>query len=91
MEKLPVCNQGSGYECDLCEPELICKSVDVDKGTCCNNFADMIDFSKLIVSTLEAEILADKSYTVVGFGRSTRLSLDSSNALERGRRCIGGL
>jgi len=75
-----VCNQLSGYECYLCEPALICKSDGVDEGTCCNNFRDVIDFSKLMVDTLESTIPSDQSYSVVGFGDVATLASDMTNS-----------
>ena len=40
-----VCNKDTGFECVACEPELICYDSELDKGTCCNNFYDLIDFT----------------------------------------------
>ncbi len=71
-----VCNQDTEVECVGCEPELICNDIDGDKGTCCTNFYDVIEFAKLIINSL-ASIQSEQMYSVVGFAtevtRSTLL------------------
>ena len=47
-----VCNQGTGFECNACQPTLICNSDETDQIKCCNNFRDVVEFSSLMVNTL---------------------------------------
>ena len=68
-----VCNSDTGFECLGCEPELICKDSDVDKGTCCNNFNDLIEFAKALINAL-ATISDEASFTIVPFATDAKLA-----------------
>ena len=61
-----VCNEETGSECVGCEPATICNDVGVEKGTCCTNFFDVIEFAKLVINTL-ASVQSEQMYSVVGF------------------------
>mmetsp|Transcript_27314 Transcript_27314/g.50333 ORF Transcript_27314/g.50333 Transcript_27314/m.50333 type:complete len:355 (+) Transcript_27314:770-1834(+) len=83
-----VCNQGTPFLCEGCEPELICNDIGVDKDTCCANFFDVVEFAKLMVKTFES-IPSDQSYSIVGFATDaawtsdiTTSSIETLNALD---------
>ena len=75
-----VCNQGTGFECNLCEPALICNTDDMPPSTCCANFLNVVDFSKDMVMAL-TEFVGNQTYSVVQFATNASLitSLSSSN------------
>lgn len=75
-----VCNQGTGFECNQCEPSLICNADGVPSNTCCNNFVNVIDFAKGMVSSL-SELDSNQTYSVVQFATNATLvsSLTLSN------------
>ncbi|KAL7483642.1 hypothetical protein ACHAW6_009288 [Cyclotella cf. meneghiniana] len=75
-----VCNQGTGFECNSCEPALICNSEGVTVGTCCLNFLEVVTFAKEMVTSL-GSLLSNQTYSVVQFATNTTLvtSLTSSN------------
>jgi len=52
---------------------LICKDSDVDKGTCCDNFNDLIEFAKALINSL-ATISDDASFTIVPFATDAKLA-----------------
>ncbi|KAL3779344.1 hypothetical protein HJC23_007474 [Cyclotella cryptica] len=75
-----VCNQGTGFECNSCEPVLICNADGVSIATCCLNFLEVVTFTKDIVTSL-GSLLSNQSYSVVQFATNATLvtSLTSSN------------
>ncbi len=82
---IAVCNGDTGFECHSCEPETIClESIDgvgYNKATCCNNFYDVIEFSKLMISSLEM-LPVNRSYSLVSFGNNATLDLDLASPEE---------
>lgn len=76
-----VCNQNTDALCTNCETELICNDIGVDKGTCCNNFLDVIEFSKLMVNRL-ASIPTAQAYTIVGYGSNATIATDMSSSAD---------
>lgn len=75
-----VCNGNTGFECYSCEPETICLEsisggVGEDKTICCTNFYEVIEFSKLIIRSLEI-LPVTQSYSLVSFGNNATLDLD---------------
>ena len=70
-----VCNQGTGFECENCEPELVCNDVGLGLGTCCNNFLEVIEFTKSLVNSL-SNIDVEQSYSLVGFGVDAEVAID---------------
>ncbi|KAL9182252.1 hypothetical protein ACHAXT_012904 [Thalassiosira profunda] len=75
-----VCNQGTGFFCEECDPPLICNEAGVVKENCCTNFLSLTEFAQLVVMSL-GSLPVDQSYSVVGFGSgaSVSLSLGSSD------------
>jgi hypothetical protein len=75
-----VCNQGTGFECNQCEPALICNADGGPSSTCCNNFVNVIDFAKGMVLSL-SELDSNQTYSVVQFATNATLvsSLTLSN------------
>lgn len=82
---IAVCNGDTGFECYACEPETIClesiEAVGDNKATCCNNFYDVIEFSKLMISSLE-RLPVNRSYSLVSFGNNATLDLDLASPEE---------
>ena len=76
-----VCNKDTGFECVACEPELICYDSELDKGTCCNNFYDLIEFTKSMIRAL-AMISVESSFSIVPFATNATLVSDLASALE---------
>ena len=76
-----VCNKDTGFECVACEPELICYDSELDKRTCCNNFYDLIEFTKSMISAL-AMISVESSFSIVPFATNATLVSDLASALE---------
>mmetsp|Transcript_34839 Transcript_34839/g.61222 ORF Transcript_34839/g.61222 Transcript_34839/m.61222 type:complete len:985 (+) Transcript_34839:152-3106(+) len=65
-----VCNDGNGSDCLECDSE--CRDSSVSKDTCCNNVANIKDFSSLMVDLL-GDFPAEKSFSVVQFATEARL------------------
>ena len=61
-----VCNQGTGFECNWCDPALICNADGVVLSSCCNNFVDVVGFTKEMISSL-ATLNANQNFSVVQF------------------------
>lgn len=76
-----VCNKDTGFECVACEPELICYDSELDKGTCCKNFYDLIEFTKSMISAL-AMISVESSFSIVPFATNATLVSDLASAVE---------
>ena len=76
-----VCNKDTGFECVAWEPELICYDSELDKGTCCNNFNDLIEFTKSMISAL-AMISVESSFSIVPFATNAELVSDLASADE---------
>ena len=76
-----VCNKDTGFECVACEPELICYDSELDKRTCCNNFYDLIEFTKSMISAL-AMISVESSFSIVPFATNATLVSDLASAVE---------
>ena len=77
-----VCNKGTGFECASCEPELICYDPDVGgRGTCCNNFLYLIEFTKDMISTF-GSFVAARSFSIVPFATTATLVSDLASADE---------
>lgn len=77
-----VCNFGVG-ECLFCEPSLFCTNLFsfLPKQQCCQNYIDMIQFSKLMVLALD-QFEADRSFSIVNFSTSAQLFNGLSSADE---------
>jgi hypothetical protein len=75
-----VCNQGTGFECNWCEPTLICNADGVDPSSCCNNFVNVTDFAEGMISSLSL-LESNQTYSVVQFATNASLvsSLTSPN------------
>lgn len=75
-----VCNRGTGFECNACEPALVCNADGVSSNSCCTNFMDVIEFTKGMVTAL-SELEASQTYSVVRFATNASLvsSVTSSN------------
>lgn len=74
-----VCNDGSGAECSGCRASFLpmffsssCRDSFVDEDTCCNNFANVKEFSGIMVNLL-GDFQADKSFSVVQFSTSAEV------------------
>ena len=76
-----VCNKDTGFECVACEPELICYDSELDKGTCCTNFYDLIEFTKSMISAL-AMTSVESSFSIVPFATNATLVSDLASADE---------
>ncbi|KAL7522406.1 hypothetical protein ACHAWX_007092 [Stephanocyclus meneghinianus] len=61
-------------DCLFCEPALFCSNLFsfLPPSTCCNNYADIIEFSKLMVFALE-QFEAEKSFSLVQFATNAQL------------------
>ncbi|KAL3798986.1 hypothetical protein HJC23_005125 [Cyclotella cryptica] len=61
-------------DCLFCEPALFCSNLFsfLPPDTCCNNYADIIEFSKLMVLALD-QFDAEKSFSVVQFATNAQL------------------
>jgi len=75
-----VCNGGGGSECEECRASFLpiffnseCRDKFVNEDTCCNNFANMKQFSSLMVDLL-GDFPAEKSFSVVHFSTDARLA-----------------
>mmetsp|Transcript_34836 Transcript_34836/g.61204 ORF Transcript_34836/g.61204 Transcript_34836/m.61204 type:complete len:917 (+) Transcript_34836:152-2902(+) len=74
-----VCNDGMGSECLECRSAFLpmfftseCRDRFVSEDTCCNNFANVKEFSSLMVNLL-GDFPAEKSFSVVQFATNARL------------------
>eukprot|EP00581_Thalassiosira_minuscula_P010308 CAMPEP_0183710014 /NCGR_PEP_ID=MMETSP0737-20130205/5903_1 /TAXON_ID=385413 /ORGANISM="Thalassiosira miniscula, Strain CCMP1093" /LENGTH=892 /DNA_ID=CAMNT_0025938237 /DNA_START=120 /DNA_END=2798 /DNA_ORIENTATION=+ len=74
-----VCNDGKGSECLECRAPFLpmfftseCRDMFVSEDTCCNNFADVKEFSSNMVNLLD-NFPADKSFSVVQFATNAQL------------------
>ena len=65
-----ICNDGNGSDCLDCDSE--CRDSSVSKDTCCNNVADIKEFSSLMVDLL-GDFPAEKSFSVVQFATKAQL------------------
>jgi hypothetical protein len=72
-----------------CFPELICHDDGVGEGKCCDNFFDVVEFIKLIVSRLGSSIPSEQSYSVVGFATDAAFATDAT--LTSGRTALDAL
>lgn len=77
-----VCNFGVG-ECLLCEPSLFCSNLFsfLPRQQCCQNYVDMIEFSKLMILALD-QFEADKSFSLVQFATTAQLTSGLSSSEE---------
>jgi len=76
-----VCNKGTGFGCDACEPELICYDSDVDRATCCNDFSYVIEFTKDMIGAF-GSFVAERSFSIVPFATNAELANDLSTMTE---------
>jgi len=78
-----VCNNFLSSECLFCQPSFFCQNLFsfLPREQCCQNYIDIIDFSKLMVFALD-QFEADKSFSVVQFATSAQLASDLSPANE---------
>ena len=60
---------------------MICYDSELDKGTCCNNFYDLIEFTKSMISAL-AMISVESSFSIVPFATNATLVSDLASAVE---------
>jgi len=74
-----ICNSGTGSECVDCQSTFLpiffmseCKDFFVTEDTCCSNFANIKEFSALIVTSL-GESSANTSFSVVQFATNAQL------------------
>jgi hypothetical protein len=79
-----VCNKFLAGECLFCQPSLFCQNLFsfLPREQCCQNYVDMVEFSKLMVYTLDNFFEADKSFSVVQFATSAQLASGLSTASE---------
>ena len=77
-----VCNFGIG-ECLFCEPSLFCQNLFsfLPKQECCQNYVDMINFSKLMVFAL-GQFEGSSSFSIVQFATSAQLASSLASADE---------
>ena len=77
-----VCNQDTGFECMACLPDMVCNTIfnSEDKAMCCDNFQEMVDFTKDIVNELSQNQKVEQSYSIVGFNDDSKLVMDMANA-----------
>lgn len=87
-----VCNGNSGSDCLNCRASLLesilpmffssgCRDTSVSEDTCCNNFANVKDFSALVIDSL-GDIPVEKSFSVVQFATSAQLLSGRSSAAQ---------
>ena len=62
-----------------------------NKATCCNNFYDVIEFSKLIIGSLDTMLPVSRSYSLVSFGNNATLDLDLADTSEEMVLALDGL
>lgn len=74
-----VCSDGMGSECNECRAAFLpifftseCRDKFVSEDTCCNNFANVKEFSSLMVDLL-GEFPAEKSFSLVQFATDAQL------------------
>lgn len=74
-----ICNDGTGSECLDCRASFLpfffsseCKDTFVNEDTCCNNFANVKEFSSTMVNLLD-DFDAEKSFSVVQFSTTAQL------------------
>mmetsp|Transcript_30575 Transcript_30575/g.66107 ORF Transcript_30575/g.66107 Transcript_30575/m.66107 type:complete len:919 (-) Transcript_30575:141-2897(-) len=74
-----VCSGGTGSECNECRAAFLpifftseCRDKFVSEDTCCNNFANVKEFSSLMVDLL-GDFPADKSFSLVQFATDAQL------------------
>mmetsp|Transcript_4144 Transcript_4144/g.9394 ORF Transcript_4144/g.9394 Transcript_4144/m.9394 type:complete len:870 (-) Transcript_4144:132-2741(-) len=75
-----VCNGGAGAECVDCQATFIpiisfvseCRDSFVSEDTCCNNFANVKEFSSLMVNLL-GDLNTEKSFSIVQFATDAQL------------------
>mmetsp|Transcript_17014 Transcript_17014/g.36663 ORF Transcript_17014/g.36663 Transcript_17014/m.36663 type:complete len:1197 (+) Transcript_17014:135-3725(+) len=74
-----VCNDGTGSLCTECAPLASCNSGGERPTVCCPNFANMIEFTKSLVTSL-GELPTDQDFSIVHFGTdvSVASTLESS-------------
>lgn len=88
LEITKVCNQGTGFECVGCNPGLICNDIEIDSslgigmGACCNNFVQVIDFTRDLVNSLSNLPVDRQRYSIVGFGNSASVAVQRANPEE---------
>ena len=90
-----VCNIGIS-ECLFCEPSFLCQNLFsfIPKEQCCQNYIDMMNFSKLMVFALD-QFEGSSSFSVVQFATSAQLvsglaSADETMAVLDSIRFTGG-
>ena len=78
-----VCNQGTGFECKDCLPELVCNDgmTELLSTSCCNNFQRVIDFTKDIVNSM-SDIDVDQKYSIVGFSNNANVAVGMTDSEE---------
>lgn len=95
-----VCNGDSGSDCLECRTSLLgsllpmffsseCRDGTVSEDTCCTNFANVKDFSSLVVDAL-GELPGENSFSVVQFATNAQLVSGRSTAA-RARAVLDGL
>mmetsp|Transcript_35757 Transcript_35757/g.60966 ORF Transcript_35757/g.60966 Transcript_35757/m.60966 type:complete len:752 (+) Transcript_35757:58-2313(+) len=74
-----VCTDGMDYECAECRSSFLpmlfdseCRDSGVSEDTCCNNFANVKEFSSTMVKLLD-DFQAEKSFSVVQFATKAQL------------------
>ena len=76
-----VCSKGILNPCTGCSPGIFCQDGGFDKDTCCSNFADIKEFAKLMVNSLDEEFpKVDKSFSVVQFEASAQVESELSSS-----------
>ena len=84
-----VCNDGDGSDCEGCSPPTFfglnifflpdCRDSFVSEDTCCNNFANVKDFSSIMVNLLDG-FNSEKDFSVVQFATNAQLVSNLSSA-----------
>lgn len=67
-----VCNRVWDNPCEGCEPLFYCYDDGVGRDICCNNFRDMVEFAKSMITSLAA-LQSNQSYSVVQFATNATL------------------
>ncbi|KAL7540437.1 hypothetical protein ACHAXR_010107 [Thalassiosira sp. AJA248-18] len=78
-----VCSGDFPMQCLRCFPNVVCQDRGVDQDTCCRNFADVKEFSSLVVNSLADELpTVDKSFSVVQFSKDAAVESELSSATQ---------
>jgi len=63
-----VCSSPNTLDCNKCSPLIFCRDdPNLDRDTCCTNFATIKQFTSNVISTFDERFSADKSFSIVMF------------------------